>query len=84
MKSAAPWLFDPSGWLRGRFIALLIAAFVVLIVLGVVALRRHECSTASQQIHRLTSYHVPGGCYVGIGNGQKVPLDNYNAFRGAR
>lgn len=84
MKKRCPWLFDPTGWLRGRFIALAMAALVVVLVLGALAIRRQACATASTQLHRPTSFHVPGGCFVGIGHGQKVPLENYNAFRGAR
>lgn len=84
MRQHCPWLFDSMGWVRPRFIVLAIAVLVVVLVLGALAIRRQACATASAQLRRPTSFHVPGGCFVGIGHGQKVPLGNYNAFRDAR
>jgi len=79
---------DRYGMWKGRYILLIgvvVAAVVVSAIGGVVAtVESHECALAARQLHRPSSYHFLGGCYVGIGAGQKVPLENYNSFRNAK
>lgn len=84
MKRRCPWFFDDIGMPKARFLLPLGIVMVAAIVIAALAVRDQACDTASRQLHRPTSFHVPGGCYVGIGHGQKVPLGNYNAFRDAR
>lgn len=87
MKKRCPWLYDGYDW-KARYIALAmllaVAVLVVAVCLLIQAVESHECALAARQLHRASSYHFLGGCYVDIGHGQKVPLENYNAFRGAR
>lgn len=81
------FVYDNMGFWKGGYIIVASAITVVLIVvaicLAVATVSSHECALASRELKRPSSYHFLGGCYVGVG-GQKVPLENYNAFRQAK
>jgi len=82
------WKETPYSWKTGWAVAAFVAGIAALIVIFGAAgygWESHECSVAGGQIQRATHYSFfGGGCYVDIGGGQKVPLDNYNAFKGAK
>lgn len=59
-----------------------VAAILAVLVVLVWQVELVECHTALRELHRGGSFHLfGGGCYVDVGHGEALKIDNYNGFR---